>query len=682
MTECENNFIQLKNTLHQAGQLAHPDFSRPFLLQTDASNHGLGAVLQQTDATGAERPIAYISRSLTPAEKNYSTTEKEWLAIVWAFTKFHPYLHGTHVNVETDHQPLVHLINKPHPPGRLLRWAMALQEYRYTLTYKKGVQNVIADGLSRVETQCVQFNPTVVQLPTTMAQIAALQQADEQIRQITHDIQSTTSNKVHNHFQLQNNVLYFIQTGKEPRIYIPQSLRNLYMQFFHDHPMSGHLGFHKVLDKIRLRYYWPQMHTTIATYIKQCHSCQQIKPPHSNDGLLQSITISEPFELIGWDIIGPFPESQAGNKYILVISEYLTRWTETAAIPDARAVTIATKLMERIIFPHGCPARILPNQGPQFSGEVLQALATQLGIQQIFTSPYHPQTNGLTERMNKTIKQQLTAFIDPLHTTWDLILPFITHAYNTSVQASTRISPFRALYGRDPRLPPDIKVDLPKKHTRTDAMDWWLHLQQVQPILRMSIHKNLQLAQARQKRCYDKDRQAVEYAIGAKVLVYFPIRRQGLSESMMHRWIGPFTVIRSMRANTYSLRRDANGRITYAHVIRMKPYLLPSTTKSAHEEETHHDDPCEEDSGNPSVAANQQDDAEPPSHTSKQDDAEPPSHTSKQDDAEPPSHTSKRDAFCHSNATAVAPTVKEQRLHQTQSTGSDFFEGGSCGVTW
>ena len=94
-TKCENNFIQLKNTLHQAGQLAHPDFSRPFLLQTDASNHGLGAVLQQTDATRAERPIAYISRSLTPTEKNYSTTEKEWLAIVWAFTKFHPYLHGT-----------------------------------------------------------------------------------------------------------------------------------------------------------------------------------------------------------------------------------------------------------------------------------------------------------------------------------------------------------------------------------------------------------------------------------------------------------------------------------------------------------------------------------------------------------------------------------------------------------
>ena len=104
-TECQNNFIQLKDTLHQTGQLAHPDFSCPFLLQTDTLNHGLGAVILQVYTIGAERLIAYISRSLTPTEKNCSKTKKEWLAIVWAFTKFHPYLHGTHVKVETDHQP-------------------------------------------------------------------------------------------------------------------------------------------------------------------------------------------------------------------------------------------------------------------------------------------------------------------------------------------------------------------------------------------------------------------------------------------------------------------------------------------------------------------------------------------------------------------------------------------------
>ena len=258
--------------------------------------------------------------------------------------------------------------------------------------------------------------------------------------------------------------------------------------------------------------------------------------------------------------------------------------------------------------------------------------------------------------MNKTIKQQLTAFIDPLHITWDLILPFITHAYNTSVQGSTRISPFRALYGRDPRLPPDIKVDLPKKNTRTNAMDWWLHLQQVQPILRLSIHKNLQLAQSRQKRCYDKGRRAVEYTAETKVLVYLPIRRQGLNESMMHRWIGPFTVLRSMRANTYSLRRDANGWMTYVHMMRMKAYVKHSTntttTQASQEESTHHNVPCVDESERPSTPARKQDETEPP-------------------------YTSNRDAICDGNSSYVAPTSTDQRHHQSQPTW-----GGGCGIAW
>ena len=158
--------------------------------------------------------------------------------------------------------------------------------------------------------------------------------------------------------------------------------------------------------------------------------------------------------------------------------------------------------------------------------------------------------------------------------------PTLHHA----CESLTRISPFQALHGRDPQLPLDIKVELPNKNTQANAMDWWLHLQQIQPILRLSIHKNLQLAQPRQKRCYDKGHREIEYAAGAKVLVYFPIRRWRLGGSIMHRWIDPFTLIQSMRTNTYSLRRDANGRMTYVHVMRMKPYVKHSidTTQLKH----------------------------------------------------------------------------------------------------
>jgi hypothetical protein len=178
------------------------------------------------------------------------------------------------------------------------------------------------------------------------------------------------------------------------------------------------------------------------------------------------------------------------------VTEYLTRWCAAEALPDAAASTVEDALLRHVIFLHGCPVQLLSDQGPQFKGEVMQLISKALGIEQIFATPYHPQTNGLTERMNRTVKQILASFFDPLHQDWDTILPFAIHAYNTSVQTSTRISPFGALYGRDPRFPQNIHmVSVTPKST--DAVDWWLRLQQYQPLLRRALQHNLEIAQQR-----------------------------------------------------------------------------------------------------------------------------------------------------------------------------------------
>ncbi|KAH7301299.1 hypothetical protein KP509_23G019200 [Ceratopteris richardii] len=194
----------------------------------------------------------------------------------------------------------------------------------------------------------------------------------------------------------------------------------------------------------------------------------------------------------------------------------------------------------------------------------MQVLAKCLGMTLLFTSPYHPQTNGLTERMNKTIKQILNSFIDPLQQNWDQVLPFAVYAYNTSVQASTRVSPFRALYGRDPKLPPDLQT-LQVKSKYRDATDWWLFLQKHLPLLQYSLHQNLQIAQKRQKHNYDQGRQAVTYKDRDLVLLYYPIRRTGLNESLLHRWIGPYRILNRIRTNTYRLEHTSNGSITTTH---------------------------------------------------------------------------------------------------------------------
>ena len=187
--DCQQSFTHLKLLVQQAAILAHPDFSLPFRLQIDASNFGLGALLMKENKEGQWQPIAYISRSLVKAEQNYSTTEKELLAIVWAFQKFHPYLHGSTTLVETDHQPLVSLLHKNHPPGRLLRWVLALQEYKFTIKYCKGNTNIVADSLSRQEYQFTQFCPQQIETPIDWAKLAASQQADPKAREIVDALQ-------------------------------------------------------------------------------------------------------------------------------------------------------------------------------------------------------------------------------------------------------------------------------------------------------------------------------------------------------------------------------------------------------------------------------------------------------------------------------------------------------------
>ncbi len=289
--QCESSFNKLKATLQEATLLAHPDFSKPFRLQTDASNLGLGAVLLQQNINAQWQPIAFISRSLTSAQKNYSTTEKELLSIVWAFSKFHPYLHRSSVQVETDHQPLVALLKNHHPPGRLLRWTLALQEYTFTLIYCRGSHNLIADGLSRTEFQAAQFFPTVVDLPLESSQMATLQQQDPHLRELSTQLRSTVTNTAHQQFMLIDHVLHYISKQGKPRIYVPTQLRQTYLEFYHNHPLSGHLGFHKVLEKIRLHYYWPQMHKSVTEHILMCLICQQTKTLTRNVEFLNPISL-------------------------------------------------------------------------------------------------------------------------------------------------------------------------------------------------------------------------------------------------------------------------------------------------------------------------------------------------------------------------------------------------------
>lgn len=293
--ECQEAFEVLKCYLMESPILGHPDFNLPFVVYTDASGIGLGAVLCQQRSPGNEEIIAYASRTLNKAERNYSTTEQECLAVVWALEKWRYYLEGHYFTVVTDHSSLKWVFQTSKPSTRLMRWALRLQEFTFAVEYRKGKYNVVPDALSRIPTDqsslstCAtvlkihkQEAPALV-FPLTDEEIWRSQQEDKEVQEIYQSIledgekvvNSSTrltiiEDKVYRVVQLSHRSLY--------QVWIPSSLRTRLMMFFHDDPLSGHLGRYKTYRRLQSLVYWPKMSLDVKTYVTNCQICQRYKP--------------------------------------------------------------------------------------------------------------------------------------------------------------------------------------------------------------------------------------------------------------------------------------------------------------------------------------------------------------------------------------------------------------------
>ncbi|GBN64348.1 Retrovirus-related Pol polyprotein from transposon 297 [Araneus ventricosus] len=248
------SFLTLKKLLTSGPVLGHFLPNAETKIRSDASGYGIGAVLVQVQ-DGKERPLAYASRSLTAAEKNYSTTEKECLAVVWAFCKFRPYLFGRPFTVVTDHHSLCWLANLKDPSGRLARWALRLQEYDINIVYKSGRKHSDADSLSRKP-----IFESVVENCDEIPSFAAIKDyRKEQIKDkhLKSTIRTIEKGDGYQSYQMGNNVLYkrnYDPMGQQWLLVIPKQLRRDVLKSLHDAPTSGHLGFAKTYDRIRRKY--------------------------------------------------------------------------------------------------------------------------------------------------------------------------------------------------------------------------------------------------------------------------------------------------------------------------------------------------------------------------------------------------------------------------------------------
>lgn len=596
--KCNTAFELVKDHLTTAPVLAYPDFRKDFCVESDASGIGIGAVLTQQDKDGHYHPIAYISRSLQQAERNYSVTEQECLAIHYALQQFRPYIYGRKCKVITDHQALKWLLTLRNPSGRLQRWALALQDYDLEIIYRSGKANPFADALSRDP------QPMVAALPTLSTNnLVEEQMKDSFLAPIYHYLLSGTTpsdtkekvrlEKLAEKYDLVENMLvlkkpHTRRAAYQPhRVAVPLSLRTKLIQEYHDSSLAGHLGIPKTLDSLQLKYYWPGMAESVREYVKSCPKCQTRKDPNPKPRHpLQPIPIEAPFHTIAMDIT-ELPMSYNGNRYLLVFSDYFTKWVEAFALSDQKSETIARLFVEQIICRFGCPQRLLSDAAANFLSDIIKEICQLMRTKKITTSPFHPQTDGLVERYNRTLPTIMSMYVQDSHA-WDEYLNFALFAARTTIQESTQESPFYLLFGQDPILPIDRVFNY--RLSPYQYLEDLTYPEQLQARLSLAwqhAKEHVQAAQAAQKRQYDKKATTHTYNINDLVLVYRPNLREGRANKLAHLWDGPYTItdiightvkIQKVGSNTPEPFRYNTDRLK--PFIERSPHLLADTSST------------------------------------------------------------------------------------------------------
>ena len=652
----QDAFDGLKDALTTAPVLVHPDFAKPFELHVDASDYGGGAALVQRDEKNCERPVAYWSLIFNSAQRNYSTIEREALAMIKALEYFRPYLFGRPVTVLTDHSPLQWLM-KTNPSGRLARWALTLYEYDLNIVYRKGTDNTDADGLSRAhapEPELHRWSTRPVQeeslapddepsapIPEAtdddavpilvvgaeddpVARVAGLaenpwrglerEQVRDALRQAQHDdpfcgplitrmeapdvaegsrAEKRWVSRAVPNFELCEGVLYrrkapstlAAPVGDRLLLVVPDPLKPAMLRVVHDDPVSGgHLGITKAYTKLMERYWWRGMYRDVASHCISCTECASGKG-YPQSTRYSSIPLPDrPFQLVGVDTVGPLPETAAGNKYIVVVTDYLTRWSEAVATPTCEAAEAARVLMEQVVCRHGFMESLISDNGSQYVNEVIAELCAMGRVKHITAPAYHPETNGLTERYNRTLKSMLKMYVREDQTDWDKFLPFVQFAYRTSYQESMRCSPFGMLYGREATLPLD-PVLLEPRPDLTSGSDYRVLLREA--LNRRYTAARNYVAQAQLKQRKENNRELLRplqeltpRKLGDLVWVHSePLSKEGRNASLVHAWRGPYEVVRRTGNSQYvveargpAVRNDRRLDRFTVHITRMKTF--------------------------------------------------------------------------------------------------------------
>ena len=578
----QKGFQSLKDKLVSAPVLAYADYTKPFILHTDSSTEGLGAVLYQMQE-GEKRVIAYASRGLSRSEVNYPAHKLEFLALKWSVTeKFHEYLYGgLTFDVYTDNNPLTYVLSTAKLDACGHRWVAALANYNFNLHYKPGPSNIDADALSRMgwpsalstsrddglrtmDKECVLAACVgMLESPVYIESLAvsgnsvppealepfqpglgkeqwkSLQRDDPVLSTLIEGLENKTLGKRalsgtdskslkyylrhKDQLLLRDDILYrktLSDNTKTRASHLQLLLPSVLVpQVLKGyHDQVGHLGRDKSLGLIRERFWWDTLHKDVVGHVSSCPVCLRRKSM-GQKAPLEPISATQPLELVHMDFLKLEP-CKGKIENVLVITDHFTRYAQAYPSKTQTAYATAKLLWENFITHYGFPSKFISDQGANFEAQLIQHLCQIAGVEKVRTTPYHPQTNGQAERFNHTLCNMLGTMPEGAKADWKLHLSSMTHAYNSATNASTGYSPFYLMYGRHPRLPMDVELGVHRGGVGSSSTNQYAH--RLQKRLQYAHSRAAALAKKealRHKKLYDSKCRAATLAPGDLVLV-------------------------------------------------------------------------------------------------------------------------------------------------------------------
>lgn len=456
--ESQKSFEELKSILSSAPVLHSPDFSQPFYIHCDASKTGIGAVLVQKNAEGDEFPIAFMSKKLNQAQRNYSVTEQECLAAMLSIKKFRAYVEGHEFTVITDHASLKWLMSQTDLSTRLARWALKLQGYRFKIEHRKGSQNVVPDALSRTNCDDLSEVHDLSELGSDGGVFVDLQSSHfcsddykDLLRRVEKNINHTPDLKIIDGF-LYRRTEHAVgeQTTDDMawKLWIPKALVPEVLQKHHDDPLSSHSGINKTLERLRRYYFWPNMVNDVKSYINSCDICkttkhpnQTMRPPMGNTGETHRC-----FQRLYVDFLGPYPRSKSGNIGIFVVLDHFSKFPFIHPVRKFTADAIIEYLQE-VFLTFGVPESIVSDNGTQFKANKFNKLLSHYGISHVYTAVHSPQANA-SERVNRSVISAIKAYVKPDQKDWDNQLGNIACSLRSTFHSSIGTSPYRMTFGQ------------------------------------------------------------------------------------------------------------------------------------------------------------------------------------------------------------------------------------------